>query len=171
MRYLLLGLILIACPTIAAAWQPKVNDNGIEVDYRDVEKNGEKFTEFRATTNINTNLSTLSTVLRDVNSMSEWVYMVESSEAKILNEFERYTYILNEKPFPFFSKRDSVVHSTIQQDKSTLVVTIKGKSAPDNIWKRKKGVVRIENGESKWQFIPIGKNKTKVELSASRSFF
>ncbi len=161
-RYLLLIFIISMYPAISMGWELKRNDSDIEIYYREVERKGVFFTEFKAITNIDTNLSTLATVLRDVESLQEWVYMVESAEAKKINEFERYTHIMNKKPFPFFSKRDSVVHSTIQQDKTTLIVTIRGTASPDSFCEKIEGIVRIMSGEAMWQFVPIGENNTEV---------
>ena len=110
--------------------------------------------ESKGVTHIKAKLSSLVAVIRDVESMHEWVYQVKSAEIdEIVNDTERYTYIVHNSPFWGLDERDSIVHSYVTQNPDTLEVQFRGKAAPN---KRKKDgrYERIVSGMSTWKFIP-----------------
>ncbi len=139
-----------------------INQEGdIKIFYRYIEIDNFKYLEFRGEAFVPSSLSTLIGVIRDVDNMHNWVYNVDSAKSHIISETERFTYIVHKQIGFIFKRRDSYVHSSIQQDQESLTVLIKGVSAPDKKPKRD-GYTRIEKGESKWELIPITRNKTKV---------
>jgi hypothetical protein len=71
---------------------------------------------------------------------------------KEINHKENFVYTVHTMPFPF-QKRDSIVHSTIEQDPESLSVMIRGKATPDYL-PEKKGYIRIRAVESFWSFEP-----------------
>lgn len=135
--------------------------NEIEIFYRYIKVSGIDYLEFKGTTIINSPLTPLVAVIRDVAEMPKWVYNVESAELLIINEKERYTYFVHKSIGFFFKSRDSYVYSILSQDSGTLDVTVKGYSKPDKM-KRTQQYVRIETGESHWLFSPISTSQSRV---------
>jgi len=85
--------------------------------------------------------------------MPDWVYRTEKVVAlREISHKEVYAYTIHTMPFPF-KKRDSIVHSFIEQDPRTLAVTIRGKGEPEYI-PTEREFVRITTVESFWKFTP-----------------
>jgi hypothetical protein len=67
----------------------------------------------------------------------EWVYRTEKVIIlKEINHKENFVYTVHTMPFPF-QKRDSIVHSTIEQDPESLSVMIRGKATPGYLPEKK----------------------------------
>lgn len=161
-------IFLLFCPFISSTqdWDKYFNDkilphDSIEVYYRYKNKDGYDYLEFKGVTYINSNLTTLSAVIRDVENMKKWVYNVEYAKSTLISDRERYTYIIHKSIGFIFKQRDSYVHSLISQNPYSLEVTIKGTSSPNDYPKADK-YIRIQEGESTWKFIPISKHRSKV---------
>ena len=161
-----LCLILTFCyPPISLAiesegWKLKMAnpEDNIQIYYRTTDQGN---VEFRGETIVDSSLSGLVALMRDVESMKNWVHNVEKAKIlEIINEFEAYSYVVNSFPFPF-SSRDSVVRTYMKQDETTLAVTIEGKSEPTFI-DEQDGLVRVDNIKSFWRFTPLEKGKSKV---------
>ena len=159
-----IALMLFYAPTSIAieseGWKLKIAnpEDNIQIYYRTTEKGN---VEFRGETIVDSSLSGLVALMRDVESMKNWVYNVEKSKIlEIINEFEAYSYVVNSFPFPF-NPRDSVVRTFMKQDETTLTVTIEGKSEPTFI-EEQDGLVRVDNIKSFWRFTPLEKGRSKV---------
>ena len=157
--------LIFFCTSAAVAiegkgWKLKIAnpEDNIQIYYRTT-NNGN--VEFKGETVVNSSLSGLVALLRDVESMKNWVHNVEKAQIlEKINEFEAYSYVVNSFPFPF-SPRDSVVRTLMRQDQSTLSVTIEGNSEPTFI-EEQDGLVRVDNIKSSWRFTPLEKGKSKV---------
>lgn len=133
-------------------WELKIDNevDGIKICYK-THPTGN--VEFKGVVNINTSLNSIVALFSDVASIHEWLYRTEKvSILKEISDHEFYTYTVNTMPFPL-KKRDLIVHSVLMQDPETLAVTIKGKSEPGYL-KRKKGFIRILAAETFWKFTP-----------------
>ena len=124
--------------------------HGITVYYRTLSTGN---VEFKGVTYINCSLNSCVALFSDVDTMPEWAYRTEKVvRLKEISDREVYAYTIHTMPFPF-EKRDSIVHSFLEQDPKTLAVTIRGKGEPTFI-PRKEGFVRITAIESFWKFTP-----------------
>lgn len=135
------------------------HDNAIEVYYRRLVSGN---IEFKGITFINSSLSSIIALFDDVNMMPKWVYRTD--EVIVLKEIgdkEAYAYTIHNMPFPL-KKRDSIVHTIIDQNPNDLSVTIRGKAVPDYI-PIKEDFVRIVDVKSFWKFIPVD-NKGKIKV-------
>ncbi len=163
-----IAFVLVLSPgyLVAQNWEQYTNSEmdsleGIEIYYRYIQVDGFDYLEFKGSTLIQSPLTSLVAVLRDVQDMPNWVYNVESAKLMVINPMERYTYFVHKSIGIFFKPRDSYVYSILNQDSITLDVSIKGNSKPDKV-ERSDQYVRIEKGESQWVFIPVNKNTSKV---------
>ena len=166
MKPALFIFILLPHLLVAQPWHRVERSNILPVDsiviyYRTIEIDGVDFLEFKGETYINSSLTSLASVLRDVDAMHEWMNNVDSASVEIINEKERYTYFIHEPIGFFFKQRDSYIFSDISQNPKNLVVEINGEHAPDR-GPRNNKFVRIEGGKSQWKFIPIATKRTKV---------
>ncbi|MDX1812584.1 MAG: START domain-containing protein [Gammaproteobacteria bacterium] len=137
------------------------SSENINIYYR-VPSEEPSLVEFRGETIVQSNLTKLVAVIRDVELMHEWVYQVKSAKTdELVSDTERYTHIVHDAPIWGLKARDSYVYSSVKQDPVTLEVTFTGKSAPDH-----KGVdaryERIKKGRSYWKFIPLDSEHTKA---------
>jgi hypothetical protein len=151
---------------VAQHWDTVERSNILPVDsiaiyYRYIEIDGVDFLEFKGETYINSSLTSLASVLRDVDAMHEWLYNVDSARAENITEKERYTYFIHEPIGYIFKQRDSYIYSVISQNPTNLVVEINGVHAPDR-GPRNTKYIRIEGGKSQWKLIPIDAKRTKV---------
>ena len=166
MKPALFIFILLPHLLVAQPWDRVERSNILPVDsiviyYRTIELDGVDFLEFKGETYINSSLTSLASVLRDVDTMQEWLYNVDSARAEIITEQERYTYFIHEPIGFIFKQRDSYIYSVISQNPKNLVVEINGVHAPDR-GPRNNKFIRIEGGKSQWKFIPIDTKRTKV---------
>ena len=117
--------------------------------------------EFKGITSINTSLNSIVALFDDAASMHKWLYRTEKFIVlKELNNKEDYVYSIHSMPFPF-SKRDSIVHTTIMQDLKSFLVTIRGKAKPDYL-PEKRGFVRVREVESFWSFEPQDDGNVRI---------
>lgn len=135
-------------------WELAVNDTDVDVVVH-TRKLPSGYTEFRGITHVNSTLSACVALLRDVDSMPEWVDRTLNVEViERISPTQVYAYTINETPWPFLD-RDAIVLSTLEQDPTTLTVTIKGEAHPD-FRPRNEAYVRMEVVESFWQCRPTG---------------
>jgi hypothetical protein len=117
--------------------------------------------EFKGITSINTSLASIVALFDDAGSMHKWLYRTEKFVVlKEVSNKEDYVYSIHNMPFPF-SKRDSIVHTTITQDPKSLLLTIRGKAKPDYL-PEKRGFVRVREVESFWSFEPQNGGNVRV---------
>ena len=140
-------------------WKLKKQQDGISVYSREVA--GSRFKEIKVTVNIQTSLSGIIALFKDVPAYPLWVYLCEKPETvKQGSETEDYYYSETAAPWPV-SNRDVVVYSRIRQDPDTKVVTSKSKNVT-GIVPEKKGIVRIPMLKSLWTLIPKGNGRVDV---------
>jgi len=134
------------------------NEDNIRIYYRTLATGN---VEFRGEMILESNVHSCVAILRDVDAMPSWVYNVKHAEVlEKISEYEAYSYVINTVPFPL-NQRDSIIHTLLDQNPQTLVVTINGKSVPDYIVK-KDNYVRLVEVNSYWQFTPLNKKYTKI---------
>lgn len=145
-------LVLISMTTFSQEnpWKFVKETNGIKVYFRTVANSN--LNEVKIQTTFNSNLSTIVEALRDVNAYREWVYKAAYSyTVKEFNAYEMEYYNKFNFPFPL-DDRDVVIHSKIQQNQQTKVVTSISYAKLD-IVPENKNIVRIKDFYSKWTFI------------------
>ena len=131
-------------------WKFVKETNGVKVYFRTVANSN--LNEVKILTTFNSNLSTIVEALKDVNAYNEWVY--KATYSYIVKEFNAYEMeYYNKFNFPFpLDDRDVVIHSKIQQNPQTKVVTSVSYAKLD-IVPENRNVVRIKDFHSKWTFI------------------
>ena len=141
-------------------WKLKKQQDEISVYSREVA--GSRFKEIKVTVNIQTSLSGIIALFKDVPAYTSWVYLCDKSETvKQGSEMEDYYYSETAAPWPV-SNRDVVVYSKVRQDYDTKVVTSESKNVT-GIVPEKKGIVRIPMLKSLWTLIP--KKNGTVDVS------
>lgn len=141
-------------------WNPKKQQDGISVYSREVA--GSKFKEIKVTVNIQTSLSSIIALFKDVPAYTSWVYLCDKSETVMQGrETEDYYYSETAAPWPI-SNRDVVVYSRVRQDPDTKVVTSESENVTGLV-PEKKGIVRIPMLKSVWTLIP--KENSTVDVS------
>jgi len=159
MKYLVSGILLLIFANLsfmneikASEWETKKRDkkHDIQIYCRDTETG---YVEFKAVTHLKCSLNSLIALLDDKETLPKWIDRTEKVEVlKNITDTESYVRSVNRMPFPF-KNRDAIIHSIVEQDPHTFIVTIKGRGIPDYIPREKK-YVRITKIESFWEFIP-----------------
>jgi hypothetical protein len=132
-------------------WKFVKEVDGIKTYYRAIPNSN--INEVKIQTTINSNLSTIIEVLIDVPTYKKWAYKVTSSslvKTVGLGEHEYYNKI--DFPWPL-KDRDIVIHSKIQQNNKTKIVTSISYANSVGVAENQE-MVRIKNFNSKWTFIP-----------------
>jgi START domain len=130
-------------------WELKSDKDGMKVYY----KKNDGIYELKLTTSIKTSLTGIAQLFNEVENYSRWGYKV--SESKLLHKVsdtEMYYYVKLDFPWPM-DDRDLIMHTNLEQDPKTHVLTSKSKAAPDYI-PENKGVVRIKEADTKWTLHP-----------------
>lgn len=145
-----------------ANWMLKYNRDSIKVYYR--KSPVSNIHEMRLTTKVESSLSSLVTLVDDVESYTRWVFKtIKASDVKIISETEKYYYILSDFPWPL-NDRDYIAHTKLEQDVKTKIVTSTSASSPKMV-PLIKNVIRIELTKTKWIFTPINKNEVLIEYT------
>ena len=157
----------------ASAWQAAKQDREHDVVvYTRKLDNGD--TEFKGITHVRSSLSGCVALLRDVDTMPKWVD--RTVMAKVLHrvsDTEVFAYNVTRMDTPF-TDRDAIVHSVLQQDPDTFVVTIKGEGLQEyqgatmyDYKSNEHNYVRIAKVESSWRFAPQDKGMVEVTFQGS----
>lgn len=132
-------------------WKFVKETNGIKVYFRSIENS--HLNEVRIQTTFTCNLSDIVEALKDAKAYTQWVYRAAHSYTiKEFSDFEMEYYNKIDFPFPL-DDRDIVIHSIIQQNPQTKVVTSISYAKP-LVLPENKNMVRIKNFNSKWTFTP-----------------
>jgi len=141
-------------------------DNDVVVYLRKL-PNG--YTEFKGVTHVKSSLAACIALLRDVDSMPEWVD--RTLKAKIIDrvsDTEVYAYNVSRMPWPFKS-RDAIVHTILEQHPDTLTITINGTSVDKyegpteyDYTAEEHRYVRLAHVKSFWRFAPRGNGIVEV---------
>lgn len=159
------GLLTLICINFAHAqeeWQLKRTTNDLKVYTRNIAETGIK--ELRITTQFETSLSSIIALLDDVPANTDWVYT--SKVAKITEQLapnDMYYYSVSDFPWPL-QDRDLIVHSVVEQDPDSKVVTSTSYAVEEK-YPHQKGIVRVTIFNSKWIFTPLPGGKVNIEYT------
>jgi ribosome-associated toxin RatA of RatAB toxin-antitoxin module len=144
-------------------WELAKDKQGVKVYTRKVK--GIDLKEFRGVMTIKTSLTSLVALVSDAEAAPDWLANCSKSKVlKRINPSETYVYSLSKAPWPVMD-RDSIIHSLISQDPTTLVVTIKQTGKPDYI-KAKNKIARVKRIQGFWQLTPQKNGKVEVVYQA-----
>lgn len=143
-----------------AEWKLKKETEHIKVYYR--KSTDSRVNELKLLTTVNSSLSGLVGLLRDVPNYTNWIYKCEKVEplGRSTNAEGRYWAELD-FPWPL-QNRDMICHSRIDQDPETKVVTIKVEGQPAYV-EKKDGIVRIEVLALTWTLTPLAGGQVHIE--------
>jgi len=165
-KSLFVGLIVLFFTVFGYAqqseWQLKRTTKDLKVYTRNIVETGIK--ELRITTQFETSLSSIIALLNDVPANADWVY--SSKVAKITETLapnDMYYYSVSDFPWPF-QNRDLIVHSVIEQDPDSKVVTSTSYAA-EGKYPIQKGMVRVTIFDSQWIFTPLPDSKVDIEYT------
>lgn len=101
----------------------------------------------------NTSLSSIVALLQDTKNQYNRIYLNKSASLLFeLSDFEQYYYSEMDAPWPV-SNRGIISHAVLRQEVKTYVLSIENVGEPDCI-AIKKGIVRLRNLKSLWDFVP-----------------
>lgn len=153
--YLILSLLVFSFQTNAQnqSWKLVKESKDIKVYYRTMP--GSEIKEVKIITTFEASLSTIVSVLTNVNDYPKWVYgAMESNVINRISANEMYYYNKLDFPWPL-SDRDIVIHTHIKQDpKSKTVISIS--EANPTLLSTKKDLIRMKEFNSQWTFTLIG---------------
>lgn len=159
MKFTLLAIFFLPVLAMASDWETWDNEDGISVEFRPVAgKNN--LQEFRGTAIIAADLTTISSVIRDTESLPNWIYNLKKARMEKINDQERFTHFFHDAPW-FVGNKDSIALSRVTQDKQSLQVVFRAHSVPDK-YPKEEGYGRILEGESSWTLNPLGVKETEV---------
>ncbi len=166
LTWILLSAWVYSWPKAAASqsgeWSRALVDepNGIVVDTR-VRADG--YTEFRGMMTVQSRLTGVVALLRDVPHMSQWVYRTRAARIlDVVNERELVIHSVARAIWPLHD-RDLVVRTRLAQDPETLVVRIDGQALPDHP-EPTHGRVRVPLLQSTWILTPLDAGQVKIEF-------
>jgi hypothetical protein len=130
-------------------WILKNNKDGVKVYYRkttDVH-------EVKLTSSIETRMSGIIQLFSEVENYPHWGYrIVESKLLKKISDREQYYYAKIDFPWPL-SDRDLIMHTFLEQDSTTKIITAKSKATPGFL-PENKDIVRIKTCNTTWKLHP-----------------
>ncbi|MBE9502800.1 MAG: hypothetical protein IME96_01340 [Proteobacteria bacterium] len=132
-------------------WKLKIDRENIRVYSRKVDKS--KIHEIKAVSRIPSSLSSIVSLLNDVEAVSKWIpNSGETILLKRINDYETLVYGIIRPPWPV-SDRDIIVHFKIRQDPATKEVTVNMTGRPDYI-PLNEDYVRVPLLKSFWKLTP-----------------
>jgi len=164
-KTIFVGLLVLVASLIHAQesqWQLKREKDKLKICTRNVSETGIK--ELKITTQFETSLNSIIALLNDVSANTDWVY--SSKVAKITEALapgDVYYYSVSAFPWPLLD-RDLIVHSIIEQDTDTKVVTSTSYSV-EGKYPLQKGLVRVAVFDSQWIFTPLPDGKIDIEYT------
>jgi hypothetical protein len=153
----LIILLLTWSASAQEDWHKMKEEAGIKV-YTKTES-GSEYKSFKAEMQVNCKIEDIVEVLKNTNTINNWV--VNCKEVKLLKteDNDQYYYIETSLPWPF-ENRDMVYHFQYIEIKSEQVkVIVTG--IPDYIQPRK-GIVRLGKAAGYWLLTSIDTGKTAV---------
>lgn len=139
-------------------WKEAKNKDGIVVHTRTL--NGSKFKQFKAKTTLTTSLHTLVALALDTKNVEKWYHQANNPVILDKKAQEGHYRLDFDLPWPV-DDRDVVVHWAVSQDPTTKVVRIEMEDVPGYA-PEQKGLVRMPEMESIWQFTPLENGKVEV---------
>ena len=156
----LLYSFLSLCCFSQSTWTIKKEEDGIALYTRTADKSSLK--ELKAVFYIKTSLSSIIALIDDRENYSQWVYKCgKSAILKKISETQQVHYQTVIVPWPL-DNRDFVITTSLSQDETTKVITIKSSEIP-NFIPNVKGFVRIQLLEASWVLTPLKDGIVGVE--------
>ena len=141
-------------------WCLKQDREGIKVYTKNLVNS--PFKSVKAVCTIDASLSSLTAVLMDINSTTDWVYSTKSCTLlKQSSPSELFYYSEVSIPWPV-SNRDFIVRLAVYQDSKTKAVTVLGENKPKYL-PENKNIVRIPKSYSKWLITPLSNKHVQIE--------
>ncbi len=140
-----------------------INKNGVKVWTYQTPDN--PAFSYRATTILNTSLTSAAAVILDTKSLTQWVPYVSSAEV-LDRDPDNGTFVLHmELDFPFpLQDRDLVVRGKITQAADGTVI-IKNTAISDKRVPVRSNVVRLTEYAGDWSLKPLAANKVEVSTT------
>jgi hypothetical protein len=165
MRVYLVSFFLIIFGVVVSAqevdWEFLKDDEGIRVFTRKTE--GSPFKEIKVENMMKTDLSSLVSLMKDVDNHKNWTYANKTAEVlERHSEFSWIFYGYSDAPWPV-QDRDMAIKASLSQDSVTKIVRNEGICIPDYI-PEKDGVVRVPACRSLWTLEPVGADSIRVTL-------
>jgi len=163
MRHItLLVILFLSGNTIFAQekWKLIDNSDGMKIYTREYE--GSNFKELKISFTINAPLSSIVSVLDEIDKYPQWIYTC--TESKVIEpkvDGKSTYYVLMDLPWPV-SDRDMVLKSKMVQDPITLEISVDSKAISGEV-AEKKDVIRILKNNISWRMKPISKNQTHID--------
>ena len=141
-------------------WTIKKDENGIAVYTRTAANSNLK--EMKAVFYLQTSLSSIIALIDDRENYSQWVYKCGKSVIlKKISETQQVHYQTIMVPWPL-DNRDFVITTSLSQDETTKIITIKSSESP-NFIPSIKGFVRIQLLEASWILTPLKDGIVQVD--------
>jgi START domain-containing protein len=138
-------------------WELKKDKNDIIIYTRSVEGSGYK--EFRGEMTVESKLSEVIKIFKNVDRFDEWMADVKKVEFLKSDEDNLYYYIETEVPWPI-DNRDMVYHLHFTKENDTDV-KVRVTGITDYV-PEKKGIVRIEKVIGFWKLTVLGENSIGI---------
>lgn len=143
-------------------WVFQKEKNGVKI-YKRKAAEGH---EIKLVTTFNAAPAALVALFNNVPEYPKWGYKVAHSELlKRVSDTEFYYYSRFDFPWPL-DDRDVVMHTTVETDAVTKVVTLTSKAEP-NYLPEKEGIVRVRKANVFWTLTPNGNSATEGEYRLS----
>ena len=160
--YLLISILILAGNFVTAQtsdqqkekayeWQLKRDKDDIQIYTRKVE--GSKFKQVKGVMSIPARLSSLVSLVKDNEACPEWAEMCKVSKIhELKSDTDMLIYVLNDIPWPV-TDRDVLAQVNWTQDSQSLAVKMTSVATRD-ILPENKGIIRLVDAKSSWEFIP-----------------
>jgi hypothetical protein len=140
-------------------WELEKETDGLKVYLRDAANSNVK--EVKIETIFDESMSTVISLLKDVPAYPNWVYKcIEATRLEASTNTSSLYYCKVDFPWPM-SDRDFVAKSKLRQDPNTKHVFIDVKGL-NNYLDEKEDIVRIEEIEIHYEFIPLSNGQVKM---------
>jgi hypothetical protein len=141
-----------------SGWVLKSNKDNVKVYYK---KTSDVY-ELKLTTSMKVPPSGIVLLFNEIDQYAVWGYKILSARLiKTISESEVYYHSKIDFPWPI-DDRDVVMHSKIEQNPTTKVVTCKSVAAPDLI-PAETGFIRMRNSRTTWTLVPSPDGWTYIE--------
>lgn len=155
---LMLGFLCLIASQLQADWELVKDEDDVQV-YTRVKENS-PYKEFKGVITIDSSLASVVGVLNDNSACPDWLHQCKTSE--LLTEVDatnRYVYQVNDLPFPA-ANRDLVMHTNIQSDVVSRVISITTRATPD--YYPRTSYVRILESNGLFELTPVSPDQTRV---------
>ena len=159
-RILISLFIFTLASTHLFAWELELEQEGIKIYTQEIE--GSSFKAFRGEVFVNTTLHNLVAHHTDIEQMKNWLQDCEESELiQKVSDRDFYIYQRTSAPWPV-SDRDYVLHSRIDQDPESLIVTMNFEASTQFL-KSDQDCVPVTKLTGFWRFTPKHNGTIYVE--------